>query len=109
MERKRIDQPELGIRAIDGFLTVGEGQRIGIFAGAGGWCKVLLGMLARNAQADVIILGLVGERGREVREFVEKDSEKKVWPGPLLWSQPAMKRSIAYPRCLISDSACRAL
>ena len=74
MERKRIDQPlSLGIRAIDGFLTVGEGQRIGIFAGAGVGKSVLLGMLARNAQADVIILGLVGERGREVREFVEKD------------------------------------
>ncbi len=74
MERKRIDQPlSLGIRAIDAFLTVGEGQRIGIFAGAGVGKSVLLGMLARNAQADIIILGLVGERGREVREFVEKD------------------------------------
>jgi flagellum-specific ATP synthase len=74
MERKRISEPlSLGIRAIDAFLTVGEGQRIGIFAGAGVGKSVLLGMLARNAQADIIILGLVGERGREVREFVERD------------------------------------
>ena len=74
MERKRINEPlSMGIRASDGFLTVGEGQRVGIFAGAGVGKSVLLGMLARNAKADVIILGLVGERGREVREFVEKD------------------------------------
>lgn len=74
MERKRILSPiSMGIRAIDAFLTVGEGQRVGIFSGAGVGKSVLLGMLARNANADVIILGLVGERGREVREFVEKD------------------------------------
>lgn len=62
-----------GIRAIDGFLTVGEGQRVGIFAGAGVGKSTLLGMLARNCDADVVVIGLVGERGREVREFLEYD------------------------------------
>lgn len=74
MSRRRIARPlNLGIRAIDAFLTCGEGQRIGIMAGPGVGKSVLLGMLARNADADVIVLGLIGERGREVREFVERD------------------------------------
>jgi type III secretion protein N (ATPase) len=60
-----------GVRAIDAALTVGEGQRVGIFAGAGGGKSTLLGMLARGAEADVNVIVLVGERGREVREFVE--------------------------------------
>jgi FliI/YscN family ATPase len=62
-----------GVRAIDGLLTVGVGQRVGIFAGAGVGKSTLLGMIARNAAADVAVLGLVGERGREVREFLEID------------------------------------
>lgn len=74
MSRRRISAPlALGIRSIDGFLTCGEGQRLGIFAGPGVGKSVLLGMLARSASADVIVVGLVGERGREVREFVERD------------------------------------
>ncbi len=74
MGRRRIAAPlELGIRALDAFLTAGEGQRLGIMAGPGVGKSVLLGMLARNAAADVIVVGLVGERGREVREFVERD------------------------------------
>ena len=74
MARRRIHAPlPLGIRALDALLTVGEGQRVGILAGAGVGKSVLLGMLARSTRADVIVVGLVGERGREVREFVERD------------------------------------
>ena len=74
MQRRRIVRPVVtGVRAIDVCLTLGEGQRMGIMAGAGVGKSVLLGMLARSADADVIVAGLVGERGREVREFVERD------------------------------------
>jgi FliI/YscN family ATPase len=62
-----------GIRAIDSLLTVGEGQRVGLFAGAGVGKSTLLGMIARNAEADVVVVGFVGERGREVREFLDSD------------------------------------
>lgn len=72
--RKRIKEPlSVGVRAIDGFLTLGKGQRIGIMAGSGVGKSTLLGMIARNTSADVNVIGLIGERGREVREFIEKD------------------------------------
>ena len=71
-ERNLIRAPlPLGIRSIDGFLTCGEGQRLGIFGGSGVGKSTLLGMLARNSNADITILALIGERGREVREFLE--------------------------------------
>ena len=74
MHRRPIRKPlNLGIRAINGLLTCGEGQRVGIMAGPGVGKSVLLGMLARSASADIIVCALVGERGREVREFVERD------------------------------------
>ena len=74
MTRRRISRPlPLGVRALDACLTVGEGQRVGIMAGPGVGKSVLMGMLARGAAVDVIVCGLVGERGREVREFVERD------------------------------------
>jgi flagellum-specific ATP synthase len=74
MARRRVSQPlPLGIRSIDAFLAVGEGQRMAILAGPGVGKSVLLGMLARSAQADVVVVGLIGERGREVREFIERD------------------------------------
>jgi flagellum-specific ATP synthase len=74
MDRALIDQPlPLGVKAIDGLLTIGKGQRIGIFAGSGVGKSTLLGMLARNTKADVNVIALVGERGREVREFIERD------------------------------------
>ncbi|HJB23436.1 MAG TPA: flagellar protein export ATPase FliI [Candidatus Jeotgalibaca pullicola] len=62
-----------GIKAIDGALTIGEGQRVGIFAGSGVGKSTLLGMIARYCEADVIVIGLIGERGREVLEFIEND------------------------------------
>ncbi|TGX52242.1 FliI/YscN family ATPase [Sphingomonas gei] len=72
MERALIDAPlPTGVRAIDTLLTLGRGQRLGVFAAAGGGKSTLLGMLARFAQADVIVIALIGERGREVREFIE--------------------------------------
>lgn len=72
LERLSIREPiSCGIRAIDGFLTCGRGQRLGIFGGSGVGKSTLIGMMARNTEADVTVLGLVGERGREVREFLE--------------------------------------
>lgn len=74
LKRQRIHRPiATGIRAIDGLLTCGEGQRVGIFAGSGVGKSVLLGMIARNTEADVNVIALIGERGREVREFIERD------------------------------------
>lgn len=74
LTRKRITDPlPLGVKVIDGLLTVGKGQRIGIFAGSGVGKSTLLGMIARNTKADVNVIALIGERGREVREFIEKD------------------------------------
>jgi flagellum-specific ATP synthase len=73
-ERKRIQEVMVtGIRAIDGLLTVGKGQRIGIFSGSGVGKSTLLGMIARNTLADINVIALIGERGREVREFIERD------------------------------------
>lgn len=72
LDRKRIDAPlSIGIRSIDGLHTVGKGQRVGIFAGSGVGKSSLLGMVARNTSADVNVIALVGERGREVLEFIE--------------------------------------
>ncbi len=74
MQRPRISEPmEMGIKAIDGFLTIGKGQRMGIFAGSGVGKSTLMGMLARNVKADVNVIALVGERGREVVEFIDRD------------------------------------
>lgn len=74
LRRTMISRPlPTGVRAIDGLLTLGEGQRIGIFAGSGVGKSTLLGMIARNCEADVNVIALVGERGREVKEFIEHD------------------------------------
>lgn len=73
-KRKRITEPiTTGIKAIDGVLTIGKGQRIGIFSGSGVGKSTLLGMVARNTTADINVIGLIGERGREVRDFIERD------------------------------------
>jgi flagellum-specific ATP synthase len=73
MERETIREPlQTGVRVLDGMLTVGRGQRIGIFGGSGVGKSTLIGMMTRNTAADITVVGLVGERGREVREFVEE-------------------------------------
>lgn len=74
LQRTMITEPlSTGVRALDGTLTTGKGQRVGIFAAAGGGKSTLLGMIARYARADVNVIALIGERGRELREFIEKD------------------------------------
>ena len=74
LERPRIkDSLYVGVRAIDGLITLGSGQRIGIMAGSGVGKSTLLSMIARNTEADVSVIALVGERGREVKEFIERD------------------------------------
>jgi flagellum-specific ATP synthase len=91
--RRPIRQPlDLGVRAINATLTVGQGQRLAILAGSGVGKSVLLGMMARNSEADVNVIALIGERGREVREFIEHDL------GP-----EGMKRSVVV--CVTSDQS----
>jgi flagellum-specific ATP synthase len=77
MERKRITEPiATGIRAIDACITCGKGQRIGIMAGSGVGKSKLMGMIARNTNADISVIALIGERGREVRDFIEVDLQE---------------------------------
>jgi flagellum-specific ATP synthase len=74
LDRLRISEPlDVGIKSINGLLTCGKGQRMGIFSGSGVGKSLLLGMIARNTSADINVIGLIGERGREVREFIERD------------------------------------
>lgn len=74
IERTRISQPiDVGVRAINALMTVGQGQRLGIFAGSGVGKSILLGMITRFTAADVVVVGLIGERGREVKEFIEEN------------------------------------
>ncbi|MFG6148915.1 flagellar protein export ATPase FliI [Halobacillus sp. B23F22_1] len=78
LTRPPISKPiQVGVRAIDTLLTIGEGQRIGIFAGSGVGKSTLLGMMSRNSSADINVIALIGERGREVREFIENDLGKE--------------------------------
>ena len=78
LSRPRIhDILPLGVRAIDGFLTCGRGQRVGIFAGSGVGKSTLLGMIARYAKSDINVITLIGERGREVRDFLERDLQEE--------------------------------
>ncbi len=97
LSRPRIDtQLHMGVRAIDSLLTCGKGQRMGIFAGSGIGKSTLLGMMLRNVEADVNVIALVGERGREVRDFIEKDLKEEGMRRSVLVvatsDQPAMMR-----------------
>lgn len=98
LERERIKEPlPLGIKSLDGLLTCGKGQRMGIFAGSGVGKSTLLGMIARNTSADVNVIALIGERGREVREFIEEslgeEGLKKSVVIVATSDQPALVRS----------------
>lgn len=98
LSRPRITEPmSFGIKAIDGLLTIGKGQRMGIFAGSGVGKSTLMGMIARNIRADVNIIALVGERGRELRDFMERDLGPEGMAKSILViatsDQPAMLRS----------------
>ncbi|MBQ2697194.1 MAG: flagellar protein export ATPase FliI [Clostridia bacterium] len=90
------ERMEFGVKAIDGMLTIGKGQRIGIFAGSGVGKSTLMGMIARNVKADINVIALVGERGREVLEFVQKDLGEEGMKRSILVvatsDQPAMLR-----------------
>ena len=106
MERPPISQVmELGVKAIDGLLTMGKGQRVGIFAGSGVGKSTLMGMIARNVKADINVIALVGERGRELVEFIEKDLGPEGMARSVLVvatsDQPAMMRS----KCALTATA----
>jgi flagellum-specific ATP synthase len=90
MDRDPVRQPlDTGVRAINAMLTVGRGQRIGLFAGTGVGKSVLLGMMARYTAADVIVVGLIGERGREVKEFIEDILEEEGLKRSVVVAAPA--------------------
>lgn len=106
LNRERISEAlSLGIRSIDGLLACGRGQRIGIFAGSGVGKSTLLGMAARNTEADINVIGLVGERGREVRDFIERDLGKEGLKRSIIVvatsDQPALVR---YKAALVSTA-----
>lgn len=109
LSRPPINEPiQVGVRAIDALLSVGKGQRIGLFAGSGVGKSTLLGMIARNSSADINVIALIGERGREVREFIEKDLKEEGLKRSILVvatsDQPALMRiKGAYTATAISE------
>jgi len=109
LDRERIREPlDLGIRVINGLLTVGKGQRVGIFAGAGVGKSTLLGMISRYTSADVNVVALIGERGREVREFVEDNLGEEGLSRSIVVvatsdMPPLAKLRAAYTACAIAE------
>lgn len=110
MDRPRIDRVlETGVRSIDTLLTLGQGQRMGIFAGSGVGKSTLLGMIARHVKADINVIALIGERGREVREFIEKQLDEEGLKRSVVVvatsDQPALARlHAAYAAVAIAES-----
>ncbi len=90
LKRRLVDTPlNVGVRVINGLLTVGKGQRIGLMAGSGVGKSVLMGMITQNTEADVIVVGLIGERGREVREFIENNLTPEARKKAIIIAAPA--------------------
>jgi flagellum-specific ATP synthase len=90
LKRRPVDTPlDVGVRAINGLLTIGKGQRIGLMAGSGVGKSVLMGMISQNTEADVIVVGLIGERGREVREFIERNLTAEARKKAIIIAAPA--------------------
>ncbi|MDA0111004.1 flagellar protein export ATPase FliI [Vibrio sp. La 4.2.2] len=90
LKRRPVDTPlDVGVRAINGLLTIGKGQRIGLMAGSGVGKSVLMGMITQNTEADVIVVGLIGERGREVREFIERNLTPEARKKAIIIAAPA--------------------
>ncbi|QXO18305.1 flagellar protein export ATPase FliI [Vibrio ostreae] len=90
LKRRPVDTPlDVGVRTINGLLTVGKGQRIGLMAGSGVGKSVLMGMITKNTEADVIVVGLIGERGREVREFIERNLSEQARRKAIIIAAPA--------------------
>lgn len=106
LRRPRIKETmPLGVKAIDGLLTCGKGQRIGIFAGSGVGKSTLMGMIARNAQADVNVIALVGERGRELRDFMEKDLQAEGMARTVLVVATSDRPAMARVKCAMVATA----
>ena len=110
-ERPRIEAPlATGLRAIDGLLTLGEGQRVGIFAGAGCGKTTLLAELARNTPCQAIVFGLIGERGRELREFLDHELDAELRSRTVLVCATSDRSSMeSRPRCVHRHGDCRGL
>ncbi len=90
LKRRPVDTPlDVGVRAINSLITLGKGQRIGLMAGSGVGKSVLMGMITQNAQADVIVVGMIGERGREVREFIERNLTPQARKKAIIIAAPA--------------------
>ncbi len=90
LKRRPVDTPlDVGVRAINGLLTIGKGQRIGLMAGSGVGKSILMGMISQNTEAEVIVVGLIGERGREVREFIERNLSDEARKRAIVIAAPA--------------------
>ena len=102
LKRRPVDSPlNVGVRAINGLLTVGKGQRIGLMAGSGVGKSVLMGMITQNTEADVIVVGLIGERGREVREFIESNLTPEARDKAIIIAAPADESPLMRLRAML--------